>query len=185
MTSGKKIPEDEWFYFAHGKKAASIEDLYKVLTTMHKAEFEHHVNDMSNDFANWIEGVFDETDLAQTLRHSPHKEDMLMILETFLKDEKHVEKYPEKPKAKRLIIPKQVKLKSPEKDLSQEDIQMIAEEANKLVKREEMYASVEVGQNKPLYTPRKYVIKEFIYGFIIGLIFGMIMIGVLLRVSIV
>lgn len=186
MTSGKIIPEEDWFYFAHGREASSIKGLYKALKSMHKAEFEHHVNDMRNDFASWVEGVFDETDLAQTIRHNHNKEDMLTILETFLKNKKYAEKHPDKPeaKSKRLIIPKQANLESSERDLSGEELQAIADDANKAVKREELYGSVEMSQNKPVYTPKKYIVKEFIYGFLIGLLFGMIMLGVLLRAGV-
>ncbi|HJX05826.1 MAG TPA: hypothetical protein VJ461_03885 [Candidatus Nanoarchaeia archaeon] len=86
------IPPDKWFYFAHGRKAASIEELKTAFESMDDAEFRHHVNYDKNDFANWVEGVFGEKELAKNLREVADKEGSLILIEQYFekKKSKHV-----------------------------------------------------------------------------------------------
>jgi len=79
------IPHEKWFFFAHGRKAKDIEGLKKVLEKIDDIEFNHHVNDQRNDFANWVEGVFQEQELASKLRKAYNKEDMHDVVDEFLK----------------------------------------------------------------------------------------------------
>lgn len=80
-----EIPHEKWFFFAHGRKAKDIEGLKKVLEKIEDSEFNHHVNDQRNDFANWVEHVFGEQGLASKLRTTYNKEDMHNIVDEFLK----------------------------------------------------------------------------------------------------
>jgi hypothetical protein len=95
------IPEDKWFYFTGGKKASTIEELKEVLHTISDSEFVFHVNAGKNDFANWVEGVFGEKDLADDMRHVLEKKDTSAVLARFLKsrepkEHRHEEHHHEK-----------------------------------------------------------------------------------------
>ncbi|MBN2459055.1 hypothetical protein JXB28_02125 [Candidatus Woesearchaeota archaeon] len=79
------IPHEKWFFFAHGRKAKNIEGLKEVMEKIDDIEFNHHVNDQRNDFANWVEHVFGEQELAARLRKTYNKEDMHDAIDEFLK----------------------------------------------------------------------------------------------------
>ena len=83
------LPPDKWFYFAHGRKAASIEELKDAFESMEDAEFRHHVSNEKNDFANWVEGVFGEKELAKNLREVADREGSLILIEDFLNKKHH------------------------------------------------------------------------------------------------
>jgi hypothetical protein len=78
------IGEDKWFYFAGGKVAKSIEELMLRLKEINSEEFVFHVNGAKNDFANWIEGVFQITDLADEVRHVMEKKETVLLLKRYL-----------------------------------------------------------------------------------------------------
>lgn len=63
-----QVPEEHSFYIKDGTKVQSIMQLVNNLEHMRDEVFSHHVNEMNNDFANWIEHVFDEKNLASDLR---------------------------------------------------------------------------------------------------------------------
>lgn len=72
VTVRKKIlgqaPEEYHFVLEDGRKLASVYELIDELETMTEDQFERHVNEMKNDFANWVEHVFDERTLADEMR---------------------------------------------------------------------------------------------------------------------
>ena len=108
------IEEDKWFYFLKGRKARSIDELRDILEVIDESEFKHHVNHHKNDFANWIEGVFGEKELAKNMREVSEKEGMIIILDDFI-DKKHIaeekirevaEEAPSPPEEKQEYAPK-------------------------------------------------------------------------------
>lgn len=147
------IPEDKWFYFAHGRRASSIEELKSMLDSMDEAEFKQHVNNEKNDFANWVEHVFGEKKLAHDMKEVSEKDGLIIILEDFLSQKPHEEEHQDgtgeaehkaehkgehreehkeehKKESKRLIIPPEKKLSlEPEKELSETEIRKLVDEA--------------------------------------------------------
>lgn len=63
-----KAPQHFEFHLSDGRKLESVYELIDELETMAEDQFRHHVSDMDNHFANWIEHVFDEKHLAEELR---------------------------------------------------------------------------------------------------------------------
>lgn len=63
-----KAPQHYEFYLNDGRKLESVYELIDELETMAEDQFRHHVSDIDNHFANWIEHVFDEKHLAEELR---------------------------------------------------------------------------------------------------------------------
>lgn len=131
------MPEHKWFYFKHGKRASNIEELKTILEGISDAEFKHHVNNDKNDFANWVEGVFGEQKLANSMREVSDKEGIIILLDDFLshKDEPPtpepvLPKEHPKPRQKKVIIPEDKQLSlEPEKELSAKEIKELVDEA--------------------------------------------------------
>lgn len=63
-----KAPEEKTFVLRDGRKLRTLYELIDELETMNDGLFKDYVNDSKNDFANWIEGVFDDEALANELR---------------------------------------------------------------------------------------------------------------------
>jgi hypothetical protein len=78
------LERDKWFYFAGGKSAQDLEELESALRDIPDSEFVFHVNTGKNDFANWVEGVLDERDLAAELRTVMERKDTLEIIKRHL-----------------------------------------------------------------------------------------------------
>lgn len=63
-----EIGPDKYFYLVDGTTLKSLKELAAALTKMTKEVFNHHVTKDKNDFANWIEGVFENKKLAAEIR---------------------------------------------------------------------------------------------------------------------
>jgi len=64
-----KAPQEHHFVLQDGRTVKTVYQLVDELETMSEEMFRHHVNDFKNDFANWIEHVFDEKHLADEMRY--------------------------------------------------------------------------------------------------------------------
>jgi hypothetical protein len=73
-------PEDRSFVLNDGRKLMTIGDLREALSSMDDALFYHHVRQDRNDFAAWVEGVFNESALAARLVHARNRMDMVQVL---------------------------------------------------------------------------------------------------------
>lgn len=69
-----------FFRLRDGHELRSVEDLMHYLPNVSQDEFDHHVNDKNNDFAQWIQDVFHERDLAGLVRPVTSAEKMLEII---------------------------------------------------------------------------------------------------------
>ena len=76
----KKIPEERYFVLVSGQKVKNVKELADVLESLDETNFLHHVNEHRNDFANWIQDVFEEFDLAEKLKTSVDKKKTRMII---------------------------------------------------------------------------------------------------------
>ena len=81
-----RIPKEKWFFFKNGRHASSIEELCRALEWLGDDEFRFHVNMQRNDFANWVEDVFHEGELAHSMREVAEREGLLIILDEYLKN---------------------------------------------------------------------------------------------------
>ncbi|MFP4567442.1 MAG: hypothetical protein ACLFN8_00710 [Candidatus Woesearchaeota archaeon] len=75
-----KLDENKHFNLSNGETISSIRELKEKLKSMSDAVFYHHVNDHRNDFANWVDHVFHNNELANKLREARSKDDLLRIL---------------------------------------------------------------------------------------------------------
>lgn len=207
------LDQGKWFYLAGGKSAQSIEELAQVLKEVPDNEFVFHVNGAKNDFANWVEGVFEERDLADELRHVMERKDTVRVLEQYLhrnkaggKEDKSVLEH-EAPKfapdtgdmevrehEQEVSVEEPVIKVEGEKDLSQDDLKEIVEETKQELEIEGRHVDEDTHNSvadkisratgfSKLDDRTRFIIKEFIFGFVLGLIFGLIMLGALMNIK--
>ena len=76
----KKAPTEMSFYIVNGTVCSDLFGLAEALEDLAEEHFKHHVNDMKNDFANWVEGVFEEPKLAKKLREAKNQDKHVIVL---------------------------------------------------------------------------------------------------------
>ena len=76
----KKIPEKHFFVLVTGEKLRNIKELADALEKIDENHYKHHVNEFKNDFANWIQDIFEEFDLAEKLKTAKNKEHARLII---------------------------------------------------------------------------------------------------------
>ncbi|OYT32759.1 hypothetical protein B6U93_00605 [Candidatus Woesearchaeota archaeon ex4484_78] len=78
-----QAPERHEFILSDGRRLKNIYQLVDELETMTEDVFRQYVNEFKNDFANWIEDVFEDKSLADELRQI---EDRLETQRAILKE---------------------------------------------------------------------------------------------------
>ena len=61
---------EQSFWVTNGQILTNLAELRDALSTMSDDVFMHHVTKDRNDFADWIETVLQDTEIAQALRKS-------------------------------------------------------------------------------------------------------------------
>lgn len=61
---------DQCFWVHEGPILSDLSDLHSALSVMTSYQFNHHTEGERNDFANWVEFVLGEQELADALRRS-------------------------------------------------------------------------------------------------------------------
>lgn len=69
----KDVPNEKHFVTKDGTKLKNLNELYLKVGSMHDKDFDHHVNEKRNDFANWVHHVVGDTHLAKKLHKSNSK----------------------------------------------------------------------------------------------------------------
>ena len=78
------VKPEKYFYLEDGGVLKNIKELAMKLDSIEDEIFRRHVNELKNDFANWIEHVFKEKKLAERLRELKDKKDFQIELLKFL-----------------------------------------------------------------------------------------------------
>lgn len=68
-----EAPVEHHFALNDGRVLKSVQELADSLEDMATEVFDHHVNPFRNDFANWVEDVFQEKGLAKELRQTRNR----------------------------------------------------------------------------------------------------------------
>ena len=66
-----------------GRVIRSIGELRELLKTMKEDVFNYHVSEDHNDFADWIDAVFDDAKLASAVAVAKTQKDLLNVLYDF------------------------------------------------------------------------------------------------------
>ncbi len=72
------LPEEE-------RVLHTLDDLSEAINLIDPETFQKHVNEGKNDFANWVQHVFQEEGLAEQLRKFPTPLRMMVSIEKFLR----------------------------------------------------------------------------------------------------
>ena len=85
------VPPDHKFWLKTGGEVSNLEDMSLALKDMDEEVFVHHVNDEKNDFADWIQNVVKDEDLASTLHKIKTQEGTRKALELRISSLKNIE----------------------------------------------------------------------------------------------
>jgi hypothetical protein len=94
MTDEKRhqaVPEGQEFILAdesltiEERTLKTLDDLSEAINLIDPETFQRHVNEEKNDFASWVEHVFNEGELAEQLRKFPTPLRMMVSIEKFLR----------------------------------------------------------------------------------------------------
>ena len=75
-----KNPE-KFFYAANGAVLKDTKDMFKLLKTIDKSTFKHHVSKDNNDFYNWTRFALKDNVLAKKLDKAKNKKEMIAAIE--------------------------------------------------------------------------------------------------------
>lgn len=79
-------PEEKNFTLVTGETLHTLDDLSEAINLIEPEPFYHHVHDGENHFADWVQHVFGEDELATQLRDHPTPLRMIVAIERFLRD---------------------------------------------------------------------------------------------------
>jgi len=81
------LPFEQSFHLSNGKVLRSFIELVDYVKEMPGDVYSYHVNDLKNDFANWIKDVINEPKLAKSLIRIKKQETFAKkILESYSKN---------------------------------------------------------------------------------------------------
>ncbi len=80
-----EVAPDKEFHLWGGETVKTLPELTIALGQMSDSTFHHHVNAARNDFSSWIEDVFDDSILAEAVRHAT-KNKMIVLVNARLKE---------------------------------------------------------------------------------------------------
>jgi hypothetical protein len=75
-----ELSPDKYFVLCNGDTIKDYKELAAILETIGDDIFYYHVTNERNDFANWINDVFEEKELAEKIRQSRSRHEMMAIL---------------------------------------------------------------------------------------------------------
>lgn len=74
------VAPDKYFVLCDGKTIKDYQELASLLETVNDDIFYYHVNSERNDFANWVNDVFGEEKLANDIRKTKNKTEMIAVI---------------------------------------------------------------------------------------------------------
>lgn len=153
------------FHFQDGKEAHNLKDLRDVMNSLSEEVLAEHLDTENNDFANWIEFVYQNKDLAKDLRKLSDIKDMIEVIDAELGryggEKAEDNPVPQKKSifsdpGKYSDIPQTIRVPG------EDDFHTVSAEAT-----------------------HKFIVKELIWGFVFGLIVGVVLVLSLLRFSLI
>lgn len=87
-TRKKKVfvnpSEDKHFVLSNGTVVINYKVLADIIPSISDEVFSHHVNVQRNDFATWVEDVFDEKELAESIRKASTRDELQVCIYQFI-----------------------------------------------------------------------------------------------------
>lgn len=78
----RNVKPEEYFYMHNGVVIKNLHDLVDILEIIDEETFNFHVKHTKNDFSDWIRHIFKDTILADKIKNTKTKMEMIEILET-------------------------------------------------------------------------------------------------------
>lgn len=152
MHSSKiTVPEHVGFRLKDNTVLTSLHQLQKALTSMNLDEFKMFTQP-ENHFANWVEGVFKDSDLAKSLRSVHTKTETLAILDVHLDIKK---------------VKSEEAVHHPHKDV---------EHLHHHFKHMTRYDTAHLPRHTdPIHTTIRDRLIDFLFGLVIGLVMGFVL----------
>jgi hypothetical protein len=79
-------PEWKSFWVHEGPVFSSLKDMAAALPKLTAQSFAHHVNEAKNDFADWVEFVVGDKELADAVRGTKTPKQIMVSLDRRLKE---------------------------------------------------------------------------------------------------
>ena len=75
-----EVTPDKYFVLCNGQTVKNYTELAAILEDIGDDIYSYHVTSDRNDFANWIHDVFDEKELAESIRKAKNKHELIALL---------------------------------------------------------------------------------------------------------
>jgi len=85
-----------YFWVCNGAVLKSLGDLFEEMKVIDDNSFRHHVNESNNDFSNWVGEIIGDKRLANKIRASQTREEIVLALERKIKSGRGASKRPNK-----------------------------------------------------------------------------------------
>ncbi|MBN1377549.1 hypothetical protein JW949_04440 [Candidatus Woesearchaeota archaeon] len=162
---GKNVAQGHEFIFCNNEKAHNLDEFKKIVENLEENEFQHHVNDERNDFANWITWALGNETLGNEVNELKTKEEIIESLNNAIQKKKQ-DKIKEKTEDNEQ---KQKEELIKEKDNSEKEIKPeIKNKPAKVIKNL-------INKEKEKTKAKEFLIIEFVIGLIAGLVIGIIL----------
>ena len=200
------------FYLRKGSIVHDLKELAEALKTMDDEEYNHHVNDERNDFADWVEHSLNKKKAAERMRKAKTRQELANSIK-----ERTIRPPPERKKHTTVTNKSKKKAEHPkkEKQLQLEERAETEKKPEEVLKKEtpektsEQISAAEIEKKRKILlgdkadryqnnqenfvrvhelnteAPHHFIIKEFLLGAIFGLILGLILMGALIRSGII
>ena len=73
--------DEQRFYFQNGNSAASIKEMINTIKISPNSLFSFHVNEEKNDFASWVQNVFNNKKLSDKISRSTTRQEFLQLFD--------------------------------------------------------------------------------------------------------
>ena len=84
MPKSSTLPHEKSFHIRnHGKTFRSLKELKENIDSISEEDFQFHMKNGNNDFAEWIKYVFNEEKLAASIKKIKTKKGFVKKLEEF------------------------------------------------------------------------------------------------------
>jgi hypothetical protein len=170
MDVRQNVPSEHIFHFRDGDQAHNLQDLRDVINTMPIDEYEHHVDQFNNDFANWVEFVYKDPSLASDLRTVTSQKQAIEVLDAELG------RYDQLAALNNPVAPI-ISLSNQSKQLFEEPVKPTSPPQIIVSHEGELHPSVSTE------AVHKFIVKEFLYGLVMGLIIGLVLMAVFMRLG--
>ncbi len=175
------VPEDKIFILGDKK----IKNLYGLLFEFREINdetYQNYVTDDHNYFADWVEYVVKDKDLAEKLRAARPKKDAINVLE-FAVDSIRREKEPKR-ETKKIVAPSVQEKSALKSEIEEKPAQKTEKKIVQMQEEKKGYNFPKEEKDAKIFLWKHFgseMAKEFMYGLAFGILMGLIFSKMFLR----